>query len=101
MIFLEGCDYAFLDDLLATLSVKDRRRCLKNTILKFKDDARAIRSDKQVQEQCGLRPVAMKMSKADAVLLFYSGNYSEQQWDKLASAVNQLMEHSTRSAFGH
>jgi hypothetical protein len=68
-LFLKGCDYAFLDDLLATLCVKDRLRCMKNTILKFKVDARAIHRDKKLQEECSLRPVAMKMSKADAVLL--------------------------------
>jgi hypothetical protein len=40
------------------------------------------------------------MSKADAILLFYAGNYSVVQWDGMAAAVNKLMDNSTCCQFG-
>jgi hypothetical protein len=42
----------------------------------------------------------MQMSKADAILLFEAGKYSELQRDGMAAAVNKLMDDSTRRQFG-
>jgi hypothetical protein len=96
--FIKGNDYAFFMDVLEPLIPKKRQCVLKNVLLRFNKDALAVLNDNQVQKELSAR--AMQMSKADAILLFYAGNYSEQQWDGMAAAVNKLMDDSTRSRPG-
>lgn len=96
--FIKGNDYAFFEDVLETLGPKKRRRVIKHILLRFNKDSLAVLNDNQVQKELSTR--AMQMSKADAILLFYAGNYSEVQWDGMASAINKLMDDSTRRQFG-
>jgi hypothetical protein len=85
-------------DVLEPLSPKKRRCVIKNILLRFNKAALAVLNDNQLQKESSAR--AMQMSKADAILLFYAGNYSEQQRDGMAAAINKLMDGSTRRHFG-
>jgi hypothetical protein len=71
---------------------------MKHILLRFNKDSLAVLTDNQVQKELSAR--AMQMSKADAILLFYAGNYSEVQWDGMAAPINKLMDDSTRRQFG-
>jgi hypothetical protein len=96
--FIKGNDYTFMADILRTLPVRKRRKVIQNIVLSFTEDALAVFNKPEVQEE--LTDSAMKMTKADAVMLFYMGNNSKQQWDQMAAAVNKLAQGDLRKQYG-
>lgn len=96
--FIKGSDYTFMVDVLKTLPVRKRRQVIQNVLLAFTDDSKAVLSRPEVQHE--ISDSTMTMTKADAVQLFFVGNYSQEQWDNMATAVNKLAKDKLRKKFG-
>jgi hypothetical protein len=67
-------------------------------LLSFNEDAKAVLKDAQVVETLELKTV--KMDIESAIILFYTGNYSEVQWEKLSTSVNSIMDSKLRRKYG-
>jgi hypothetical protein len=59
-------------------------------LLSFTKDAMAVLGDSEVVKELNVH--CTKMNMEGAILLFYTGNYTEAQWDSMALAVNKLMK---------
>lgn len=96
--FISGNNFSFVVDLLHNLSKPKRRAVIKELLLRFASDSIAVLGESEVEKELGIK--CMKMSMEDAVVLFYSGNYSHVQWDTMAAAVNRMMDANLRKMFG-
>jgi hypothetical protein len=71
---------------------------LLQLLITFVEDSIAVLGDAQVAQELGT--ANMKMSLEDAIVLFYTGNYNELQWNQMAKSVNKLMDVRLRRKFG-
>jgi hypothetical protein len=67
-------------------------------MLKCASESLAALGDSEVEQELGL--VNMRMSHEDAIVLFYTGAYSNVQWNAMASSINKLMDPQLRRKFG-
>jgi hypothetical protein len=67
-------------------------------LLSFTKDAMAVLGDSEVVKELNVH--CTKMTMEDAILLFYTGNYTEAQWDSMALAVNKQMKPELRKKQG-
>jgi hypothetical protein len=59
----------------------------------------AVLGDSGVDKELSIR--AMQMDTEDAIVLYYSGNYSEEQWNATAQTVNRITDEKLRMVFGN
>lgn len=92
--FLKDEDHEFLFAYQDRLPQKALKRYLVKQVLRYTDEFRSIVRIKKVEEALGLEP--RKMDTAEAISLFYTGNYSEAQWEHLTQFLNPLMDSKLR-----
>lgn len=97
--FLCGNSYSFVVDLLDCAAPRERRACMKDLLLAFPGDAMAVLGDSEVEQELGVRRMQMDMDTG--IVLYYSGNYGEEQWTAMAQTVNIIMDEKLRRAFGN
>jgi hypothetical protein len=97
--FLRGNDYSFVVDLLQKADPHEWQACIKEVLLASPCRAVAVLGCSEVERELGVHKIRMDMD--EAILLYYSGKYSELQWDTMAKSVNKLMDDKLRKAFGN
>jgi hypothetical protein len=96
--FIAGSNMSFVVDMLRKENKITRRAAIKEFLMSFVKDSKAVLGYSDVQEKMGIK--SRSMSFEDAVVLFYAGNYSYAQWDAMAASVNKLMDTELRKAIG-